>query len=51
MTFGEDDSVKLQKNARSNKALLTRIALNLLRDHDDSKLSIKRRRITEYSVL
>lgn len=51
VTFGEDDSVKLQKNARSNKALLSRIALNLLRDHDDSKLSIKRRRITEYSVL
>lgn len=45
VTFGEDDSVKLQKNARSNKALLTRKALNLLCDHDDSHLSVKRRRI------
>lgn len=45
VTFGEDDSVKIQKNARSNKALLIRTALNLLRVHDDSKLSVKRRRI------
>ncbi|WP_115343004.1 transposase family protein [Psychrobacter phenylpyruvicus] len=26
VTFGEDRSVKLEKNARSNKALLTRTA-------------------------
>lgn len=45
VTFGEDRSVKLEKNARSNKALLTRTALNLLRDRDDTKLSVKRRRI------
>lgn len=45
VTFGEDHSVKLEKNARSNKALLTRTALNLLRDRDDTKLSVKRRRI------
>ena len=45
VTFDEDRSVKLEKNARSNKALLTRTALNLLRDRDDTKLSVKRRRI------
>lgn len=43
--FSEDDNRARQNNQRSNRALINRSALNLLRANDDSNLSIKRRRI------
>lgn len=43
--FGEDSSIKLERNEKSNKALLTRAALNLIRQNGDDKLSVKRQKI------
>lgn len=40
--FGEDGQKRLERNEKANKALLTRIGLNLIRANGDDKLSVKR---------
>lgn len=45
VAFGEDGQQALERNAKSNKALLTRSALNLIRQNGDNNMSIKRNKI------
>lgn len=40
--FGEDGQKRLERNEKANKALLTRVGLNLIRANGDDKLSVKR---------
>ncbi|UZA01735.1 ISAs1 family transposase [Moraxella bovis] len=40
--FSEDDQKSLERNEKTNKALPTRTALNLIRVNGDAKLSVKR---------
>lgn len=40
--FGEDGQKSLQRNEKANKALLTKVALNLIRANGNEKLSVKR---------
>lgn len=42
VTFAEDASIKCHRDARANKALLTRTALNLIRANGNDNLSVKR---------
>lgn len=43
--FGEDRSVKSNRDARANKALLTRVALNLIRANGVGKMSVNRNKV------
>lgn len=45
VVFGEDGGIKMARNERANKALLTRTALNLIRKNGSEKLSVKRQKI------
>lgn len=40
--FGEDNHKSLERHEKKNKALLIRVALNLIRANGDDKLSVKR---------
>ena len=45
VAFGEDNQARLERNEKSNKALLTRTALNLIKQNGNNTLSTKRNKI------
>ena len=45
VAFGEDNQARLGRNEKSNKALLTRTALNLIKQNGNNTLSTKRNKI------
>lgn len=45
VSFREDDAIKCNRNARANRALLSRTALNLIRANGDDRISMKRNKL------